>query len=406
MIRKAVSVCRQIIVITSITIVLIGLIEFGLRGIFTARGDSEPYKFHHKYIGQPNPGAVLEVKMSPINGGRPVVSTFNQWGFRGSNIDRDTDDIRIMVYGDSNIQAAFSDEEDSFAARLETELESRSGRRFQVINAGVAGYGPDQVMLKIEDQIPLWKPDFVVVQLFADNDFGDVVRNRLVSLDPDTDEIVVDGVPLTDTLVGYGLQLYIFKAIRSIWNKAMKATGLKRTRPDRVQLTELERLKQRLKTEPEAYFDRSLPRVIGDHYDLDIALDPGGEFSQLKIRLVQKILARMYRFVRDHHRIPVVFLIQPSVKDISTNAELNFQELARMSKNYKRDNLTKPLVATFQRLDADYLNLFPVFVTDGLSPHYFRLDDPHWNERGQELAASLMAGHILDRYELPPVQGD
>lgn len=372
--------------------------------IFTAQGDSEPYKFHHKYLVQTNPGTVLEMEMSPINGGGRVLSKVNRWGFRGSDLEQDTDDVRVIVYGDSNIQAAFSIEEETFAARLETALESRAGRGFQVINAGVAGYGPDQVMLKIEDQIPVWKPDFVIVQLFADNDFGDVVRNRLIYLDLETGEILIEGVPFTETLVGYGFQLYIYKAIRSIWYKAMKATGLAKTPHDPAQLSEREMLYQRMTAEPEAYFNRSLPRVYGDHYDLDIALDPDGEFSRLKIRLVEKILTRIFRFVYGRHRIPIVFLIQPSVKDISTNTELNYLELAKMSKNYKRDNLTAPLVAVFERLDADYLNLFPAFVTDGRSPHYFRLDDPHWNDLGQDLAATLMADHILNSYELPSAQ--
>lgn len=53
---------------------------------------------------------------------------------------------------------------------------------FDVINAGTSGYGPDQNLLRLEDEIPVLKPDIVVFQVFADNDFDDMIRNKIFEI--------------------------------------------------------------------------------------------------------------------------------------------------------------------------------------------------------------------------------
>src|SRR6185436_5789593 len=55
----------------------------------------------------------------------------------------------------------------------------------EVINAGVTAYGPDQACLRIEDEVARLDPDLVVLAVFADNDFGDLARDKIFRLDGD-----------------------------------------------------------------------------------------------------------------------------------------------------------------------------------------------------------------------------
>src|SRR5439155_6628510 len=57
-------------------------------------------------------------------------------------------------------------------------------QRIEVINAGVDGFGPDQSLLRFEQEVDVYQPDIVVFHIFADNDFGDIIRNRLFDVDP------------------------------------------------------------------------------------------------------------------------------------------------------------------------------------------------------------------------------
>src|SRR5262249_36170994 len=76
--------------------------------------------------------------------------------------------------------------QDTFPAKLEGYLKERTtGKDVEVINSGVTGFGPDQSLLKMSQEIDVYHPSVVVLQIFADNDFGDIVRNRLFDLDRD-----------------------------------------------------------------------------------------------------------------------------------------------------------------------------------------------------------------------------
>ncbi len=118
----------------------------------------------------------------PLNGGHTTRWESNSQALRGP--EPHATDLRVVVYGDSNIMARFSPWDETFTARLETalrnELDStethkRAARQVDVVNAGVDGYGPDQSYLKMRTEMASLRPDIIVLDVFADNDFGDLV---------------------------------------------------------------------------------------------------------------------------------------------------------------------------------------------------------------------------------------
>jgi len=70
---------------------------------------------------------------------------------------------RIITTGDSCAWGAMVDDEMTWSAVLEQALREIYGDdRVEVLNAGVVGYGPDQVTRLIEDKLRLFAPDLIV----------------------------------------------------------------------------------------------------------------------------------------------------------------------------------------------------------------------------------------------------
>jgi lysophospholipase L1-like esterase len=101
-------------------------------------------------------------------GERAEVS-LNEHGHRGAAypLAKDPKKYRILVLGDSFTEGVQVGEDDVFTALLE-----RSNPHFQVLNAGVGGYGTVQEYLYLESSGLKHNPDLVLLMVF-DNDLSD-----------------------------------------------------------------------------------------------------------------------------------------------------------------------------------------------------------------------------------------
>jgi lysophospholipase L1-like esterase len=391
--QESSSFFRDTFIIIAVTLSLFVVLEVALRILFPHAGTLQKIP-HERYLFTLSPDSTVKMELSPENGGAVIFSKINRWGFRGEDIEADTNETRIMVFGDSNIQANFSALENSYVKQIEMNLEEKSKTGFEVINAGVSGFGPDQVLLRIDEEIDIWKPDLVVVNIFADNDFGDILRNGLFKLDNNGEiHFTPNESDVFDRVLLNIRRLYVFVAA-----KKFAKTVLEESKNDE---TELESLLRRVDEEYENYLNGVEKRRSGnDHYDLDIALDPGSASSALKIRLMKGILRGIMARVSEGDR-RLLFVIQPSVKDISTNAELNYRTLRKTFDSYHRRNLVDAVEGILRDEGASFVSLYDAYVTEDRTPHYFVLDNNHWNDSGQKLAADLVSDYILDHFEFP-----
>lgn len=384
---------RDTISIIAVTLFLFVLSEIALRLMFAPPNALQKIP-HERYLFTLRPNSTVNEQLSSENGGNLVTSKTNSWGFRGKDIQIKTNEIRIMVYGDSNIQASFSTLDNTYAEQLERNLEENSKKEFEVINAGVNGFGPDQISLRIDEEIDYWKPDLIIVNVFADNDFGDIFRNKLFRLDDDGsiyyspyEYDIFDRIQITMR------RLYIFLAAKKISSYFLRELMENET--------ELDSLFRRVDEEYESYLnDPENARSGGDHYDLDIALDPRSETSRLKIRLMKGILESIKTNVAKRD-LKLLFMIQPSVKDISTNAELNYRVLENISEQYHRKNLVAAVEKIFNGMNANFVSLFDTFLSNEKSQYYYVLNNNHWNDNGQKLAAKLVSEYILTHFDFP-----
>ena len=102
------------------------------------------------------------------------VST-NSLGLRGREIGPKVDGVkRIIVVGDSMVFGWGASDDETFPRRLE-DLLNTSGKQFEVVNAGVQGYGTDQSYTLYTKRLAHLEPDILVFCLFendVDNNIG------------------------------------------------------------------------------------------------------------------------------------------------------------------------------------------------------------------------------------------
>jgi hypothetical protein len=100
------------------------------------------------------------------------VQTTNSWGLRGPEPDANAE-YRGIVLGDSFMQGLFIGDDDTPPERLRRELETRWKKPVSILNTGHLGYSPEQEYFTLKEYTPRFRPQFVVLSLFA-NDFGDL----------------------------------------------------------------------------------------------------------------------------------------------------------------------------------------------------------------------------------------
>ncbi len=109
----------------------------------------------------------------------------NRYGFRHGrrSPEKPPATFRVAVLGDSFIEAFQVPDEETFCGELERELNDRAtqrGRRVEVLNFGVSGYGTAQELLMLRHHVWDYQPDLVVLAFFAGND----LRNNTAELEP------------------------------------------------------------------------------------------------------------------------------------------------------------------------------------------------------------------------------
>jgi lysophospholipase L1-like esterase len=357
---------KTTLTITGITLGLLLALEFGLRLVF-------PEKTH-------------------LDSGNATLE-----GYRGGPLQK-APEIRVEVFGDSNIEAVFSSQENTFAGRLEKELAERWGKRVEVINAGVVGYGPDQSLLRLRHDAETLHPSIVIFHVFADNDFGDLIRNRIFrvgekGLERRSDPFQYPRAGRMARLQDFAASLLLVKAglkLARLGAVPAAATPAESTKEEDY-LAKLERVSEH---EYQAYLSGAPDTSQLDHYDLDVAAMPDQPSAELKVGLMRAVLAEAQALAKERG-IQLLVLIEPSGVDLTTSFRISYRDLQRYPM-YRRERLSETVRTICDQLGIPYVDLFPVFERSDPERLYFRETDNHWNDAGQALAAREVAGSLAD----------
>jgi lysophospholipase L1-like esterase len=369
------------------------LAELYLRRFHPIRGAL--YELHPRYLHTLVPGARRLFFRSPRDGGGSVLASVNSDGFMGPELGTRDGARRVVVYGDSFVAGEFSPAGERFATKLADALSGSAAVRFHVTNAGVAGYGPDQVALRLEDELPALDPDLVVVAVFAGNDFGDLLRNKIFRLDGGGG--LVSRHPRPSERLRAEFAQARRQAAGSLFLRGLRDVALPPRRTRERSLLPAGGFVHLVERREREYVQSILSpgdlveHLLGDPYDADVACTPRAESARYKVALMEQVVRRLAETARGH-RTPIAFVFIPSAFDAADGFErpdtASFPE-------YRPRAATDALSAAAERSGLVYLDLYPVFRA---SPKrlYFHADE-HWNAEGQALAAQLAAALLRER---------
>jgi hypothetical protein len=251
-------------------------------------------------------------------------------------------------------------------------------------------------------EVDRYNPDLVIFHVFADNDFGDILRNRLFSLDANGNlvstnyEKKLDPLFLADNrnnIMSYISELFIVRAM----NKVVLAVFEQPEQPEQRR-EELVNQLQEVAEEEYLVYKHSQPQKFShfeDHYDIDVALNPDGESAKVKLALMEGILNKANILARNKG-IEFLVLIQPSVVDMTEdNWTLNYNYLQKFP-GYNSRNLSDAVASICVSNNINSVNLFALFSANNPEELFFRGGNNHWTDQGQNLAAKETARYLID----------
>jgi hypothetical protein len=106
--------------------------------------------------------------------------------------------FRIAIVGDSYCEAFSVSLEETFWSVMEKELEkcdAFSGRKIEVINFGVSGYGTAQELLTLREKVWKYSPDLVLLAVTTNNDVTD--NSHVLKQTDDVPYFIYQGAKLT-----------------------------------------------------------------------------------------------------------------------------------------------------------------------------------------------------------------
>ncbi len=387
---------RDITIVFGITLLLLLSFEIILRFYSPERRVDEAtieagFEHNDNYIVDLKPNVEKVFTRTDLNGGARITWRTNSDGFRGEEL-RAGARPRVMIYGDSNLQARFTPSQENFPRRLEEELRPRFAG-IEVINAGVVGFGPDQMLLKFKQEADMYSPDLVIFQFFADNDFGDPVRNRLFELNPEGRLVRTRHAVRPDERLVEKPRRGLKDSLRLVsW-----AAGIK----SRMKLREAVSggaggFAGAIEKE-NAIYSLNLPREYSnfdDHYDFDVTFFPTRKMTRTKLELAREILKEARDFARSRE-INFMVVVQPSSRDLSENSYPNHTHF-RQYDSYRPENLSDFAWNILEEEAIPGLNLFPVFKRNNPSTLFHLGINDHWNSRGQALGARAAGAFIKE----------
>ncbi|TPV92487.1 MAG: hypothetical protein B7733_25580 [Myxococcales bacterium FL481] len=339
------------------------------------------------------PGRHSVTTLSERNGGATIHHQINDDGFRGPALREAGEATRVVVYGDSFVHGYYSPDEETFVAQLGERLRGHLGREVEMVNAGVSSYGPDQALYKMQRELPALRPDAVVMTVYAGNDYGDLMRNKMFRVNP-AGEVVENSWRL-DEEVKMRLALAQRSSIlkRAI-GPMIRRIGRDRGRPN--QAVDLEFLLAEAEREYQSHAVDGDPTVTNthvDYYAADVSLTPNSDSARYKVSLMHGVLRRIAAYVGEQG-LPLVFVFVPHAGDLSSAYDWPAVDPERFP-DYNRRNQVRPLEELAQAEGWLAVSLFDAFQARDVNALYLHGGDDHWNGAGQAYAAELVAEAML-----------
>lgn len=289
--------------------------------------------------------------------------------------ERKTGTLRVMFFGDSTVVGRTVPQDQTIHAYLEKFLRDKSVSA-EVLNAGVQGYSTDQVLLRMEELLPLYQPDIVIYGA-CDNDFGGNVSRKAFGQAKPMFRLREDGAleeipPDRQTAVhSFGSGLGKWLQHSALYRFFQPAIVTLRARAGRWEERNL------LGIAPEIYYE-------------------SGVLDRIDWRLFS-LLIRVMKKTADQNHAKLFFYTHPALAEVWDPYIRNTEKRLRLrSGQYDRYALQKRFIKVGEETGTEFIPLIGSFVQrQSEGPFHLLPRDPHSNPRGYDLTAQVLGNRIL-----------
>lgn len=286
--------------------------------------------------------------------------------------------FRVVVLGDSFMEALQVSHEDSLPHRLGELLEDRSGRPVEVVNAGVSGWGTADQLIWLRRVGLALEPDLVLVAMTLHNDVSDNLALRHHDL--------VAGAPRARPRTEMPLRVYAPLELKG-W--LASRSHLYRLITERLRGGEIQ----------------SRAGALASHVSALMRRDPD-EQIELGWKLTRHHLDEIQEASRANGARMAIFMI-PLAVQLRDRVFAEF--LASHDLDPNEVQLDRPQQAVREwgaAAEVPVIDLLPDFRTRvAADPSLLYIPaDGHWNEAGHELAAEAVATALIERGVVAPAR--
>jgi hypothetical protein len=278
---------------------------------------------------------------------------------------------RVLILGDSFMEALQVPFEASFPSVLERELGKTTRRPVDVVNASVGGWGTDDELMYLEKYGARWEPDLILIAMTLHNDVNDNLRERFHR---NENGVLTEGWqrPLSSQEFRL-LELKGFLASRS--HAYQLLLRYRRLRESRVE-------GKQLNAHVEDLFRPTTSRELAR----------GLELTRLLLERITLIAAQQ--------KAKVAVVLLPLAIQSSREASGGLVEsVARATGALDTDRPQRLLREVAQLGGVEVIDLLPQFRewTAAGGPSLYLAGDGHWDESGHRVAAGVVASELVRR---------
>jgi hypothetical protein len=299
--------------------------------------------------------------------------SFNSAGMRDRehSLEKPAGVFRILVLGDSFMEALQVPFEQSFPSLLERELAGPAGRRVEVVNASVSGWGTDDELQYLTRYGLRWNPDLILVAVTLHNDISDNLRERF------------------HTIRGGALVHQPGEDATFLQYKVVQLKSFLAARSQAFQLLSRARFSRQMRQEASQ---------LGSHVTALLSPTTDPHIAR-GVELTELLLARMQALASAQGSRVVLVLLPLGVQ----LSDAKFGELARAATGSPTGlDLGKPqrlVMGAADRTRIPAIDLLPGFRawTAGGGQALFLERDGHWNAQGHRLAVGIVVREMMAR---------
>jgi lysophospholipase L1-like esterase len=347
--------------------------------------------------------------------GREVVLEINSHGLRDReySYEKPPNTFRILVLGDSFTEAAQVNLEDAFHSIVEQRLnqENEPGLRFEVISAGVAGYGVTRSMVYYEEVGYRYDADLVLLAFYMGNDMQDDYQ-------PLAQERPFPGIYREQffRLTGEGeLEPLVVEVESTLAPGAAQAQARSQSRVSRIDAWLFGHLRFYYYVRP--FLSEQVPFIRRALFALGFVESPAPVLPryadvdaatfEAAWALEDALIARLSADAGQHGAGFAVIMI-PDYVQIYPDALENDYPLfyPAMLDDMDLGQTDRALLSILDRQGIAYLRLYPVFqqARESGGAELYSASARHWNQAGHRLAADAIYEWLLDEGLVAPGQ--